>query len=184
MEFYFHSKCLKILCDIEKLANKHNCIVQFGIDHHNIKEFNIEDCNDYTPAIGQELKERGYYEEACGEVMALWLKLIDNKIKHAQPEKRLVFANVYKRVQYGFNYEYAEATDNDLSVEAKHFLENNSEDIDSDDGFSIYTLYQPLQFTNIIGFKNEKCPNANCPQMALEVFSNLVCDYLGENKIN
>lgn len=179
MELYFNSKCLSILCDIEKLANKHNCIVHFGVEHHNIKDFNVKDCDGYTPAIGQELKEKGFYYELNSEVIALWFQLIDNKIKHAQSQKRLVFVNGYERTQYCYNYRYS-----DLSDEAKKFLENMCEDIDRDETYTTYILRHPLQFTNIIGFKNEKRPNIDCLQMALKVFSDLVCDYLQVDKTN
>lgn len=184
MEIYFNSGCLKILCDLEKLASKHNCIVHFNVVHHNIKEFNIEECNGYTPAVMQELKEKGYYHELNGEAMALCLELVDNKIKHVQPQKRLVFVDGYERTQYGFNYRYNDATDNNLSDEAEHFLEGIYEDLDCDDTFTTYTLRHPLRYTRIIGFEKKEYPNVSCPEMALEVFSDLVCDYLGEDKIN
>ena len=42
MDVYFGSVHLQTLCDLEQLANKHNCFIHFGVNQHNSEDVDIE----------------------------------------------------------------------------------------------------------------------------------------------
>lgn len=179
MDIYFGSVHLQTLCDLEKLANKHNCFIHFGVNQHNSEDVDIETDFSLSPEIMQELNEKGNFdaEKMKYEATELWFQLFDNN------------NNSYHRLMYIDGYERAVYTVDDLeklSDEAEDVLESASGD---DYGYNPYCdpdirmLYRSFEETKITGFPNQKHPSIYREGMALKFFGDLVCDYLGEERI-
>lgn len=71
--------------------------------------------------------------------------------------------------------------DNPLSKETEEFLEDN--DYESSDDGGKRLLYVSFSETKIKGFDKQEHPSVYREGMALKFFGDLVCDYLGEERI-
>lgn len=179
MDVYFGSVHLQTLCDLEQLANKHNCFIHFGVNQHNSEDIDIESDFGCSPEIIEELEEKGYFDsgEQRFEATTLWFELFDNNnCTHHQLE----YIDGYERAEYIVN-KFEE-----LSDEAENFLDEASGD---DGGYNPYcdsdirTLYRSFAGTKITGFPGQEHPSVYREGMALKFFGDLVCDYLGEERI-
>ena len=179
MDVYFGSVHLQTLCDLEKLANKHNYFIHFGVNQHNSEDVDIESDFGCSPEIIQELDEKGSFdgEKSKYEATELWFQLFDSNNKS------------YHRLMYIEGYEMAVYTVDkfeELSDEKENFLESISGD---DCGYNPYcdpdirTLYRSFDKTKIAGFPGQERPSVYREGMALKFFGDLVCDYLGEERI-
>lgn len=70
----------------------------------------------------------------------------------------------------------------DLSAEAEAFLEDNLVEWQTMNGDELL-IYCRLGGTEVTGFPNQEHPNVYREGMALKFFGDLVCDYLGEERI-
>ena len=164
---------------MKALAEKHGCSISFGVN--DFDDFTgYEKFTDYSENIIEELREQGYFwtDTEKGSAMGFWFELFDpnNEELHYH---NLTYFTGWQAVEYELNDDVDD--DNPLSKEAEEFLEDNTyEECDYGGKRLLYTSFSE---TNIKGFKGQEHPSVYREGMALKFFGDLVCDYLGEERI-
>ena len=179
MNIYFSSTHLQTLCDLKALAEKHGCSITFGVDSSD-DFIGYEKFTDYSENIIEELRNRGYFwtDTEKGSTVSLWFELFDpnNEKRHYQ---NLTYFSGWQAVEYEPDDDIDD--DNPLSKEAEEFLEDNAyEECDYGRKNLLYTSFAD---TEIRGFERQEHPSVHREGMALKFFGDLVCDYLGEERI-
>lgn len=179
MNIYFSSTHLQTLCDLKALAEKHGCSITFGVDSSD-DFIGYEKFTDYSENIIEELRNRGHFwtDTEKGSTVSLWFELFDpnNEKRHYQ---NLTYFSGWQAVEYEPDDDIDD--DNPLSKEAEEFLEDNAyEECDYGRKNLLYTSFAD---TEIRGFEGHEHPNVYREGMALKFFGDLVCDYLGEERI-
>ena len=179
MNVDFTETHLDTLCELKALAEKHNCSIRFGV--YNSSGFiSYEKFIGYSKNIIEELQNRGvfYTDTEQGSSTDLWFELFDpnNAKRHYHS---LSYLEGWQSVEYELYYDVDD--DNPLSKEAEKFLEDN--DYEFSDGGEKKLLYLRFSETKIKGFEKQEHPNVYREGMALKFFGDLVCDYLGEERI-
>ena len=179
MNIYFGSAHMQTLCDLEKIATKHNCVIHFGVDQHNSDDIDVESDFSCSPEVAQELDEKGHFDchEMKYEATTIWFELLDN---NSNTLHQLQYIDGYERAEYILN------TFEELSDRTEEFLDDVSGDsgnYNPYDDSHIYTLYRSFGETKVTGFPGQERPSVYREGMALKFFGDLVCDYLSEKRI-
>jgi len=180
MNIDFTSTHLETLCDLKAIAEKHNCRISFGVDSFHEYSFD-EDI----------LKQIGFTDED--------IKFIENNTEidtQDSTHNRVWFELVEKDTGKVNSLIYSEGStlliinkddyiyrDEDISEELMNKLEEHDQCWDYD-SYSISESYNP---TIIYGFGNKgrvEDYRVYRSGMALKFFGDLVCDYLGEPRID
>lgn len=173
MNIYFGSTHLQTLCDLKALAEKHNCYIHFGVDQENSVDVDFNEFDGATKKIIEELQDKGEFLNQSYCKTSMFFELFDannstyNILTYSDGEQSVY----YKRY-------YCE----DLSAEAEAFLEDNLVEWQTMNGDELL-IYCRLGGTKVTGFPNQEHPNVYREGMALKFFGDLVCDYLGEERI-
>lgn len=179
MNVMFTETHLDTLCELKALAKKHNCSIRFGV--YNSSGFiGYEKFVGYSKNIIKELQTRGVFIDGTqhGTLTDLWFELFDpNNAKHHRHS--LMYSNGLQVVEYKLDDDIGD--DNPLPKEAEEFLEDNHYKEFADCEQKI--LYVSFSETAIEGFEKQKHPSVPREKMALKFFGDLVCDYLGEERI-
>lgn len=179
MNVAFTETHLQTLCELKALAEKHNCSIRFGV-------WNSSGFIDYDKFIGyskniiEELQNHGVFCDGTkqGTLTALWFELFDpNNAKCYYHGLR--YSKGLQVVEYKLDDNIDD--NNPLSKEAEKFLEDNHYKEFADCEQKI--LYVSFSETKISGFEKQEHPSVNRNDMALKFFGDLVCDYLGEERI-
>lgn len=179
MNIYFTSTHLQTLCDLKALAEKHGCFISFGVDSWTGVDPEFEEFANYTSKIYGELNDKGSFSNGIIDVTKLWFQLHDPNNK----ERQYHYLE-YSEGEQTITYEpdaYVE-----LSEKAENFIEENRAEWYEGTTSSIYDksiLFGRLGGTIIKGFDGLKHPSVYREGMALKFFGDLVCDYLGEERI-
>ena len=180
MNIYFNSTHLQTLCDLKALAEKHGCSISFGVN--DFDDFTgHEKFTDYSENIIEELRDRGYFwtDTKKGSATGFWFKLFDPNNEKCHYHNLTYFSG-WQAIEYELNDDVDD--DNPLSKEAEEFLEDNT--YDYSDCFGTKRLLQvSFAETEIRGFEGQEHPSVYREGMALKFFGDLVCDYLGEERI-
>jgi hypothetical protein len=181
MNISFCGNHMDTLADLMRLAEKHNCCIRFGFDASSEREIDkdiLKKCG-LTDALFQELEEQMTISDYQSTFSKVWFELYDktanttNILTYIQSS---TYFSVEKISELEFRYEYP-------SNELVEWLEENDECWEAGN-YIIHKAYDP---TIIRGFGNEKRVEdfrVYRSGMALKYFSDLVCDYLGEPRIN
>ena len=181
MNIDFGGSHMDTLADLMRLAEKHNCCVRFGFDASSEREIDEDILKKYglTDALFQELEDQMTISDCQSTFSKVWFELYD---KTANTNNTLTYIQsstyflVEKISELEFRYEYP-------SNELVEWLEGNDADWDAGN-YIINKAYNP---TIIYGFGNkERVEDFRVYRsgMALKYFGDLVCDYLGETRIN
>lgn len=180
MNIEFTSAHMQTLCELKELADKHGCLITFGVDQ-NYGFVGYEKFTDYSEDILNELNDLGYFDTDVerGDCSTFWFQLYDPNSKSKK----------YNILQYETGWQAAEYRfygglddDTDITEKTKAFLEDNVVDC-SDIYADTVTLYCSFDETRVIGFDGQTTPYVYREGMALKFFGDLVCDYLGEERI-
>lgn len=173
MNIYFSSTHLQTLCDLKALAEKHNCYIRFGANQENSTDVDFNEFDRATKRIIEELQDKGEFlnQNYCKTYMFFELFDANNSTYNV-----LTYSDGEQSVYYK---RYCWET---LSAEAEAFLEDNLVEWQAMDDDELL-IYCRLGGTEITGFPNQEHPNVYREGMALKFFGDLVCDYLGEERI-
>ena len=179
MNVEFTETHLDTLCELKALAEKHNCSIRFGV--YNSSGFiSYEKFIGYSENIIEEIQNRGYFytENEKGDSTELWFELFDpnNAKRHYHS---LGYLSGWQAIEYELDDDIDD--DNPLSKETEEFLEDN--DYEYSDNGKKSLLYVSFSETKIKGFEKQEHPSVYREGMALKFFGDLVCDYLGEERI-
>lgn len=174
MNVHFISAHLQTLCELKALADKHNCIINFGVDNReDTDDVDFESFDGVTEEILEELNRKGRFKDPKYNITYLWFELHDknNNSYHALD---------YREGEQSITYilDHLE----ELSYEANTFLENNLvswQSIEDDE----LIITSRLDKTNMTGFPGQEKPDVYREGMVLKFFADLVCDYLKEERI-
>lgn len=180
MNIEFTSAHMQTLCELKELAEKHGCLITFGVDQGSDFD-SYEHFIGYTEEVIKELEDRGFFhtDEAKSEYSNFWFQLYDPN-NTARKHHILQYNTGRQIIEYEFNWEPDD--DDPISEEAANFLRDNIADwCNYDDEKKL--LYTSYANTEVIGFDGQPRPNVYREGMALKFFGDLVCDYLGEERI-
>lgn len=177
MNIEFTSAHIQTLCELKELAEKHGCRITFGVDSWTGVDPEFEEFDDYTSKIHEELNDKGNFSNGVIDMTKFWFELCDPNNKERQYHY-LEYSQGEQTITYEpFPFE-------ELSEEAEEFISENR--ADWDDSGTIddeVVLFARLGGTTICGFKGLEHPSVYREGMALKFFGDLVCDYLGEERI-
>lgn len=172
MDITFLNNHIKTICELQALAEKHNCSIQIGTRN------NTQHPDDFE--IDDDLKER--YESikildennitidrGIHDEYSIWFELVDKR-----GEKTSYHVLTYTSHSGYIDFDEEEVELLPESVKDEFYVEYGGN-----------TLYFDYCKTKVYGFENVKYkPNVYRSGIALREFSWLVCDYLGEPRIN
>lgn len=179
MDVEFTGAHLQTLCELKALAKKHNCSIRFGV--YNSSGFvSYKNFIGYSENIISELRDQGYFytDTEQGSLTALWFELVDPNNAKCHYHS-LKYSEGWQSIEYELNDDVDD--DNPLSKEAEEFLEDN--DYENSDDCEKRLLHVSFSETKIKGFDKQEHPSVYREGMALKFFGDLVCDYLGEERI-
>lgn len=180
MNFEFYTEHIKTICDLQKLAEKHDCKLSFGINSDSVdRDIDVEFLKDYLhcpPDVAEELCDRGYFDNLNGYYTNSFFELYDKK-----KDKY----NILKYFTISASFDIVPWEENDLSQKALDWLMENSMNdewnLDTRDG---YRMVANTSKESVYGFEDiEKEGHIYREGIMLAVFTQLVCDYLGEERI-
>lgn len=181
MNVEFTSAHIETLCELKALAEKHGCRITFGVDSWTGVDPEFEEFVDYTAEIHNELNDKGELSNGIIDMTKFWFQLYDPK-----NEERHYHYLEYSEGEQKIDYEHLSHFE-ELSEEAENFIKENQAEWDVRATPSIYddkiVLFARLGGTVIKGFDGLNHPNVYREGMALKFFGDLVCDYLGEERI-
>ena len=167
---------IKTLAKLQALAEKHNCLISFGTNYNNDLEADFEDFNCYYDDLTYKVRDELLNEVAVISVRTLtsnyWFELYDgNKNKY----NNLTYTEIEGYAEFDNRYD-----NDDISEETQEFIENHMEDY----GNLILQFNTAKQ--TIKGFEGVDQSQINVYRegMLLKFFGDLVCDYLGEERIH
>ena len=175
MSIYFGSPHIKTLIKLQELAQKHDCTISFGVNVINdtdecdwdilAKQYNMSD------SVREDLEDNLEITKSETTGYHYWFELRD----HRDKDKTIYNTLVYTDLNIYVSYDYIN-TDN-LSDESREWLEDNND----------YEGYLGGYYddTTIKGFKGVDTSDIGVYRegIALKYFGDLVCDYLGEERI-
>ena len=175
MNISFYSAHMDTLCELKQMAEKHNCKIIFGFDasaSEDIDEDILLECG-FSEDM-QEYLDQCFLEDKLSKYSKVWFELYDAN------------NNTHNVLTYMNNYcsFCLEVDKYDCDEEFINFLENHY-DVGECCSGQYYCNFDNKP-TIIDGFNNkEKIKDFRVyrPEMALKYFSDLVCEYLGEEKI-
>ena len=168
---------IKTLTKLQAIAEKHNCSISFGTNDHTDLEADFEDFKDYydglTEKICSEIVDNLQANSVRLFISNYWFELYDgNKKKY----NNLTYTIIEGYAEFDEDY-----NSDDISEETQEFIENNMKEYD----YIGPTLEFNSSKQNIRGFDGVDKSQINVYRegMLLKFFGDLVCDYLGEEKI-
>lgn len=178
MNFDFYNSHIETLCDLQALAKKHNCKLAFGTRNNSfvdeIDESFLKEYLNCPEDIAKEICEKGYFEEVRGEYTNSFFELYDKT-------KEKYNTLTYFTLSVAFKIEISD----DLSTKAEDWLLDNSQN--DEYGYTDDNEYFMLVDTTkeeVHGFEGiKKEGHIYRPGIMLAVFTQLVCDYLKEERI-
>jgi hypothetical protein len=181
MNIEFYSNHMDTFAVLMRLAEKHNCCIRFGFDASSEREIDEDILEKYgfTDALLQEMNDQMIIRDSQSTFSKVWFELYDktrnttNTMTYIQSS---TYFSVEKISELEFRYEYP-------SNELVEWLEENDADWDADN----YIINKAHNPTIIYGFGNKNRVEdfrVYRSGMALKYFSDLVCDYLGEPRID
>lgn len=179
MNVDFTETHLETLCELKALAEKHNCSIRFGV-YNSCGFISYRKFVGYSKNIIEELQKRGNFCDGTkqGTLTDLWFELFDpNNTKRHHHSLR--YSKGVQVVEYKLDDDVDD--NNPLSKEAEKFLEDNDYARFADCEQKILDVF--FSETEISGFEKQKHPNVPRKETALKFFGDLVCDYLGEERI-
>lgn len=176
MNFEFYESHIKTLCDLQALAEKHNCKLAFGTAGNSfddeIDESFLEEYLNCPKDIAKEICEKCYFEEVRGDYSKSFFELYDKT-------KEKYHKLTYFTLSVGFKVE----ADGDLSTEAEDWLDNSSTGDEYPDDNEYFMIVDTTR-EQVFGFDGIKKEGwIYRPGIMLAVFTQLVCDYLNEERI-
>lgn len=173
MNIDFNSSHMKTLAELQALADKHNCIIRFGVNSNSLQAEDATDLLNCPEDIKEELNENCDFGLEYGSTFSVWFYLRD---KEHETDNGLDYSNIQALFRCKL-YSYAT-----LSEKAQKWLEENM--CDWCDDFENCFLAIDKQKEKTYGFEGVTqqgwCYRTG---MILAVFAQLVCDYLGEERI-
>lgn len=173
MNIQFFENHLKTIKDLQDIAEKHNCSIHFG--------FNGYCSSDIDEDI---FKANKIHQNVVNDLTSS-----DVELKNVHCETSYVWFELYEKDKDTYNMmRYIEKT---LFLEIENFDDENV----SEEFIDFYNnnQYEDMDFyqlktnpTIITGFGNDKqIKDYRCyrPGMSVKYFADLVCDYLGEERI-
>lgn len=173
MSIYFSSTHIKTLIKLQELAQKHNCSIDFGVNIVN----DIDECDwdilakkyNMPDSVREDLVENLEVTRGKTTGYHYWFELRD----HRDKDKTIYNTLTYTDLDMYINYNNTD----DLSDESIEWLEDNND----------YEGYLGGYYdeTTIKGFKGVDTSNVGVYRegITLRCFGDLVCDYLGEERI-
>lgn len=178
MNFDFYTEHIQTLADLQKLAEKHNCKIAFGFTSG---AFDEDEKQDLLDILGC----KGIVREEIDNEFSLSLK---------QGAYTKVYFELYDRTKDTYNvltyyeHELLVSLENKSSFypqysdETEQWLEENKTDWSYD--INDCYIFNETSKEEVRGFKGVKKEwNIYRPGIMLAVFAQLVCDYLGEERI-
>lgn len=182
MNIEFYNNHIETLCDLKALADKHGCRLSFGVDHdeeNGATSFDSFDCifdNEHNRDIIDDLDRCGYIDdESRIKTTRFWFELYDPN----NEERHYHLMSYVETTAYVKYYEWSCETPKD---ETAQFIEENEADW-FPIGDDAHIFYYSKCDTIIKGFEKQEHPSVYRSGMALKFFGDLVCDYLGEQRI-
>lgn len=189
MDVDFYKSHIETLCELKELAYKHNCNIAFGTDStHNTDRY-FYDFEDFFPEeIRNDLENNGTITEAVYNCDSIWFELYDRTTKRYH-------TMTYSEIDWNMWYEPFSSYETDMKKETLDWLYGtnmNKETIDwleeraslySDTSNEFWFFGDNYKKTSIQGFDGLEKPSVYRSGMALKFFGDLVCDYLGEPRI-
>lgn len=182
MNIEFYTSHVETLADLTKLAKKHNCRINFGVNTSHEEEIDVDILkrHGFTDELFEELKDKMTVTFASSSFDTVWFELADKATgtysTMTYTESGTYFT-VEKLGELDFRFD-----EDETSEELIAWLEDHDELWDTD----MYTIHQHHNPTVIYGFGNEERVEdfrVYRSGMALKYFSDLVCDYLKEPRI-
>ena len=183
MNIGFFNSHMETLVELVEIAKKHNCKIYFGFYTSGEREIDADVIkkSGLTPELYEEMKDKMHISDSMSSSEQVWFELYDES------------TGLYNTMSYTENDTYFRVSkDNDDFVvdeedepsdELIEWLELNDKLWDMD----FYTINEQHNPTVICGFGNDECvEDFRCYRngMALKFCSDLVCDYLGEPRID
>lgn len=171
MDTTFGTAHMSTLTKLKELAEKHNCVIAFGFDSNATDDFRLDEVVEYvddlTESIAEELEDELISHRRLKSESKIWFELYD---KTKKTYNVLSYSEIEGFVSFNTDDYYS------LSSEAESFLTNNEYD-----GFISFRS-DPQCITGFEGVDTSEI-NVYRSGMALKFFGDLVCDYLGEERI-
>lgn len=170
MNIEFYSAHLKTLKDLQDIAEKHNCYINFGINNENGAEIDEDLLKDVGFNIEQLKKLNLSYQNY--EISRLWFELNERQTGNHNSLS-------YIESSTSFYFDKDDNSWDEVSEEFKDFL-------DEEDDLGECFIHKNNSSTIVKGFgldKTEKSGLVYRSGMALKFFADYVCDYLGEKRI-
>ena len=174
MSIDFYNSHIETICDLKALADKHNCKISFGVRSDSRHELSLDECDEFFPEeIIEDLKRCGDITVGHSDATYLWFELYDrNNSKYHV----LTYIDGYYYIEYDRFYS------EEVTEETQKWINENVADwSDPTDDHLIFC--GSFGGPEISGFNGAECPNVYREGMTLKFFGDLVCDYLGEERI-
>lgn len=184
MDFEFYESHIKTICDLQALAEKHNCVLAFGTRNNSfddeIDESFLEEYLDCPEDIAEEICEKCSFEDVRGDYTNSFFELYDKTKGKYNTLTYFTLSGAFKIICYDSVY-----TDDELSEKARDWLINNSMNVEwGYDSSSDFYMIADKASEDMSGFEGiKKEGHIYRPGIMLAVFTQLVCDYLGEERI-
>ena len=176
MDIHFGNAHLQTLRDLQDIAEKHDCIINFGVRTSNNTEFS--DCENLiranVPKKVFNAIENGYIDlkDLKGSCCTLWFELYDKKLKKYNTLSYVEDAVYFNTVDMYSVYD-------EKPREVEEWLEDGGYE-----GLDFYSYSSSPTIIRGFGYKKEHTDHRVYRSgMALSYFSDLVCKYLKEPKI-
>lgn len=170
MNIGFYKAHTDTLRDLQNIAEKHNCYIQFGFDSNSGADID-EDLLEENGFDIEALRDLSL-EHECYERQTIWFNLVEKSDTTKYHSLSYTECNTY----FWFDEDELCDCENEEFVE---FMQNHHEY----EGF----IHKSDNYTLIMGFGLEtpkKCYLVYRSGMALKFFGDYVCDYLGEERID
>lgn len=184
MNFDFYNSHIETLCDLQALAKKHNCKLAFGTRNNSfddeIDESFLKEYLDCPEDIAKEICEKCDFIEVRGNYTNSFFELYDKEKGKYNTLTYFTLSGAFKIVTYeGISCQ------NNLSGKTKDWLADNSMNgewgYDDLDDFYMHIDATKEEVHGFEGIKKEG--HIYRPGIMLAVFTQLVCDYLKEERI-
>lgn len=177
MNIEFTSAHMQTLIELKTIAEKHGCRIIFGVDSWAGVDPEFEKFDGYTSEIHEELNDKGNFSNGVIDMTKFWFQFCDPNNKERQYHY-LEYTEGEQTITYEpFPFE-------EFSEEVEEFISENRADWDDSGAIDDkVVLFTRLGGTTICGFKGLEHPSVYRAGMALKFFGDLVCDYLGEERI-
>ena len=184
MTIDFYTEHIKTICDLQALAEKHNCKLSFGtrayaINTDDTDDLLVEDFN-CTEEIAEEIKSKCSFEITGGLETEIYFDLFEKDVN-----KYGKYNVLGLRQREGLLKITHDSFEEPLSLEALEWLRDNWKNgdwgLEDEDYFYLYINSSKTIVDGFEGVKQEW--SIYREGIMLAVFTQLVCDYLHEERI-